>query len=94
MNQLVITPSYPPIDSSVTLINIKIIERLEECGVNSIILTVTPHDTELPVNPRLLEIFPSNRPVYRARAFEKGGNASLPGLADNQACFTFCLLYP
>lgn len=73
LTQLVITPSYPPIDSSVTLINIKIIEALERLGVRSVVLTVTPEDVNYTITTDLERIFHSNRSVYRLRTFEKGG---------------------
>ncbi len=72
LTQLVITPSYPPLDSSVTLINIKIIEALERLGVRTVVLTVTPEDVNYTITPDLNRIFHSNRRVYRYRTFEKG----------------------
>jgi len=73
MKQLFISPSYVPIDSSVTLINAKIIDKLDDLGVNSIVLTVSPDDTSYAVTPKLLEIFRSSRKVYRVRSYEIGG---------------------
>jgi glycosyltransferase involved in cell wall biosynthesis len=71
--QLVITPSYVPVDSSVTLINAKIIDLLETKNVDSVVLTVAPDDTSYCINKKLLYIFPSSRKVYRIRSYEKGG---------------------
>lgn len=70
--QLVITPSYVPVDSSVTLINAKIIDLLEEKNIDSVVLSVAPEDTGYCVNKKLLDIFPSGRKVYRIRSYEKG----------------------
>jgi glycosyltransferase involved in cell wall biosynthesis len=73
MNQLFISPSYVPIDSSVTLINAKVIDKLDDLGVSSIVLTASPDDTSYTVTPKLLEIFQSNRKIYRVRSYETGG---------------------
>lgn len=73
INQLFISPSYVPIDSSVTLINAKIIDKLEDFDVNTIVLTMSPADTTFTVTPELSEIFESDRKVYRVRAYESGG---------------------
>jgi len=73
LTQLVITPSYPPVDTSVSLINIKIIDALERLGVQTIVLTVNTDDTLLPINIKLNEIFPSHRKVYRLKTWEQGG---------------------
>ena len=73
MKQLFISPSYIPVDSSVTLLNAKILDQLEKQGIDSIILTVSIDDTKYKITPNLIEIFPSNRTVYRVRSFEIGG---------------------
>jgi glycosyltransferase involved in cell wall biosynthesis len=73
MDQLFISPSYIPIDSSVTLINAKIIDRLDDLGVTTTVLTVSPEDTSYTVTPELLDIFKSKRRVYRVRSYETGG---------------------
>jgi glycosyltransferase involved in cell wall biosynthesis len=73
MNQLFISPSYIPIDSSVTLINAKIIDKLDDFGVTTTVLTVSPEDTSYTVTPKLLDIFKSKRSVYRVRSYETGG---------------------
>ena len=73
MNQLFISPSYIPIDSSVTLINAKIIDRLDDSGVSTTVLTVSSQDTSYNVTPKLLDIFKSKRRVYRVRSYETGG---------------------
>jgi hypothetical protein len=67
MDQLFISPSYIPIDSSVTLINAKIIDRLDDLGVTTTVLTVSPEDTSYTVTPELLDIFKSR--VYRVRSY-------------------------
>lgn len=73
LTQLVITPSYPPVDSSVTMINIKIIEALERLGVRTVVLTVTPEDVDYTVTPQLEQIFRSGRKVYRVKTYERNG---------------------
>ncbi len=73
MNQLFISPSYVPIDSSVTLINAKIIDKLEQYGVTSTVLTMAREDTGYAITPRLSEIFHSGRKVYRVKTYERGG---------------------
>jgi glycosyltransferase involved in cell wall biosynthesis len=73
MDQLFISPSYIPIDSSVTLINAKIINKLDDFGVTTTVLTVSPEDTSYTVTPKLLDIFKSKRRVYRVRSYEAGG---------------------
>lgn len=75
LTQLVITPSYPPIDSSVSLINIKIIRALEERGVKSVVLTVDPGDSDLPVSRFAGGFHRGGNPVYRLRTYERGGRA-------------------
>ncbi len=72
LTQLVITPSYPPVDSSVTLINIRLIEALERLGVKTVVLTVTPQDVEYTITTSLERIFHSARRVYRIKTYEKG----------------------
>lgn len=74
MNQLFISPSYVPLDSSVTLINAKIIDKLQEYGVETTVLTASTDDTSYVVTPELSEIFKSDRNVYRVRSYETGGN--------------------
>ena len=73
MNQLFISPSYVPLDSSVTLINAKIIDKLQEYGVETTVLTASTDDTSYVVTPELSEIFKSDRNVYRVRSYETGG---------------------
>lgn len=77
MNQLFISPSYIPIDSSVTLINARIIDKLEEYGVNTIVLTMSTDDIyvapRMTITPKLSEIFKSTRKAYRLRTYESGG---------------------
>jgi glycosyltransferase involved in cell wall biosynthesis len=73
MHQLFISPSYIPIDSSVTLINAKIIDKLDHLGVNTTVLTVSPEDTSYTVTLKLSDIFKSKRSVYRVRSYETGG---------------------
>ncbi len=70
--QLYISPSYVPVDSSVTLINSKIIDALEGYSIKTVVLTVATEDTWFRITPRLSEIFPSDRKVYRVRSYEKG----------------------
>jgi glycosyltransferase involved in cell wall biosynthesis len=77
ITQLVITPSYVPIDSSVTLINAKIIEKLEKLDVHSVVLTVAEKDTSYVVTPQLSDYFYSDRKVYRIRSYEIGGKGVL-----------------
>lgn len=72
IRQLFISSSYPPIDSSVTLINSKINNKLEIKNILTTVLTVTPEDTILPVNNELETIFASKHNVYRVHTWEKG----------------------
>jgi len=73
LTQLVITPSYPPVDSSVTLITIKVIEALERLGIKTVVISVCPEDVDYSITPSLEKIFRSDRKVYRIKAYEKGG---------------------
>lgn len=73
--QLFISPSYVPVDSSVTLINSKIIDAVERCSIMTVVLTVATEDTSYNVTPKLSEIFPSARKVYRVRSYEVGSRA-------------------
>lgn len=75
LNQLVITPSYIPIDSSVTLINSKIIDRLDDIGVPTIVLTMSLEYSGFITTPQLLSIYQSDRKVYRIRTCEAGNRA-------------------
>jgi glycosyltransferase involved in cell wall biosynthesis len=55
------------------LINAKIIDKLEDFGVTTTVLTVSPQDTSYTVTPKLLDLFKSKRKVYRVRSYEIGG---------------------
>jgi glycosyltransferase involved in cell wall biosynthesis len=72
ITQLIITPSFVPIDSSTTLINAKIIQALEVKHVDSIVVTIEPSDTLLNSTPLLSDIFHTNSKIIRIRSFEKG----------------------
>jgi len=73
ISQLYISPSYVPIDSSTTLINAKIIQKLDAFDIKTTVLTVSPDDTHYVVTPDLSDIFKSDRKVYRLRSHEVGG---------------------
>lgn len=75
LTQLVITPSYPPVDSSVSLINVKVIRALEKKEVSSVILTVDPGDSDLPVSRLGEDLFKTDNQVYRLKTYERGGRA-------------------
>jgi glycosyltransferase involved in cell wall biosynthesis len=79
ISQLVITPSYPPMDSSVTLINAKITRALRKINVDTVVITVDPSDmyiggqtNKATVTPNLEKIFGKDKRVYRFKTYEIG----------------------
>lgn len=88
-------PVYPPVDSSVTVINVKLLGPLEDIGIDTVVLTVDSKDTKIgTLTPELCRLFHSDRPVYRVPAHEKGSQLLERGHAVAQRMFPLLYFAP